>query len=62
MQDITILVVDDTITNLDILVELLDDYDVIEATNGVDALEIVNQEKIDLILLDIVLRYLQVLI
>jgi len=55
MEENTILVVDDTITNLDILVELLDNYDVVEVTNGRDALEIVKQENIDLILLDIVM-------
>jgi len=55
MEENTILVVDDTITNLDILVELLDNYDVIEVTNGRDALEIVKEENIDLILLDIVM-------
>ncbi len=51
----TILVVDDTVTNLDILVELLKDYDVIEAAGGVEALEIVAEEEIDLILLDIMM-------
>jgi len=55
MENKTILVVDDTITNLDILVELLDQYDVIDATNGEDALEIASTEKIDLILLDIMM-------
>ena len=55
MKEKKILIVDDTITNLEILVELLDDYDVIEAANGVDALEIVDDEKIDLILLDIMM-------
>ncbi|WP_457748695.1 diguanylate cyclase [Sulfurimonas sp.] len=55
MKNKTILVVDDTIANLDILVELLDQYDVIDATNGKDALEIVEDEHIDLILLDIMM-------
>ena len=55
MSNKTILIVDDTIANLDILVELLDAYDVIDATNGKDALEIVNKEHIDLILLDIMM-------
>jgi len=55
MKDQTILVIDDTISNLDILVEILDAYDVIEASNGADALEIVNDEDIDLIILDIVM-------
>ena len=51
----TILIVDDTVSNLDILIELLNDYDVIDATNGEDALNIVQDEKIDLILLDIMM-------
>jgi len=51
----TILVVDDTVSNLDILDELLDQYDVIDAINGKDALEIVKEEKVDLILLDIMM-------
>ena len=55
MQTKTILVVDDTVTNLDILVDLLDEYDVIDATNGKDALEIVEEENISLILLDIMM-------
>ena len=55
MQKRTILVVDDTISNLDILIELLEDYDVIDATNGKDALEIAEEEEVDLILLDIMM-------
>ena len=55
MKTRTILAVDDTVTNLDILVDLLHDYDVIEATSGDEALEIVDEEKIDLILLDIMM-------
>ena len=55
MKEKTILVVDDTVSNLDILVELLDDYDVIEATSGADALEIIATENVDLILLDIIM-------
>ncbi len=51
----TILAVDDTVTNLDILLELLCDYDIIEATSGAEVLEIVATEKIDLILLDIMM-------
>jgi len=46
MDNKTILIVDDTVTNLDILIELLDQYDVIYATNGKDAIKIVNKEKI----------------
>jgi len=55
MKNKTILVVDDTIANLDILVGLLSDYDVIDTTSGKEALSIVEEEKIDLILLDIMM-------
>ncbi|MCG8616310.1 MAG: hybrid sensor histidine kinase/response regulator [Desulfobacterales bacterium] len=59
MSDISnksILVVDDTVANLDILVETLGDlYNVRAATNGVQALEEINEEKPDLILLDILM-------
>lgn len=52
----TILIVDDTETNIDILLELLGDkYDVMVALNGKSALEIVKEDKIDLILLDIMM-------
>ncbi|MEA3383556.1 MAG: diguanylate cyclase [Campylobacterota bacterium] len=55
MENKTILIVDDTITNLDILVELLDVYNTMDVTNGDDALDILEEEKIDLILLDIMM-------
>jgi diguanylate cyclase (GGDEF)-like protein len=55
MKEKTILVVDDTVTNLDILADLLHNYDVIDALSGKDALQIVNEEEIDLILLDIMM-------
>jgi len=55
MQTDKILVVDDSINNLDILVELLDDYDVIDTVSGVEAIEILEDETIDLILLDIMM-------
>jgi len=52
----TILVVDDTELNIEILMELLGDkYDMLGATNGEDALEMVAEEKVDLILLDIMM-------
>ena len=51
----TILIVDDTETNIDILVDLLDDYDIRVALDGMSAIEIVNDERIDLILLDIMM-------
>lgn len=51
----TILIVDDVKENIDILVELLDEYDLITALNGETALEIIKNEDIDLILLDIMM-------
>jgi len=50
-----ILIVDDTVSNLDILEDLLKDYVVISCINGADALEAVQEEQIDLILLDIMM-------
>ncbi len=55
MKNKTILAVDDTVANLDILIELLNSYDIVDATSGEDALEIVEEENIDLILLDIMM-------
>jgi len=55
MDDKTILIVDDTVANLNILCSLLKDYDVITATSGEDALELVEEETIDLILLDVLM-------
>ena len=52
-SDKTILIVDDTISNLDILVDLLSEYDVIDETCGYNALKMLDNEKVDLILLDI---------
>jgi len=52
----TILIVDDTKINLEILIELLDDaYDIVVSLSGKRALEIVQNTKIDLILLDILI-------
>lgn len=52
----TILIVDDTETNIDILVELLgDEYDILVALDGKSALEIAKEERVDLILLDIMM-------
>lgn len=51
-----ILVVDDTPANIDILMELLSEVDdVAVALDGEEALEIVEEEKPDLVLLDIVM-------
>ena len=55
MNSKTILIVDDTIANLNILCNLLVEYDLLTATVGIDALEIVDEEKVDLILLDILM-------
>lgn len=55
-QQSTILVVDDTETNIDILIETLGDtYDIQVALDGESALENVAEDKPDLILLDIMM-------
>ena len=52
----TILIVDDTETNVDILVELLaDKYELMVAMSGEECLEILEMEKPDLILLDVMM-------
>lgn len=51
----TILAVDDKKENLDVLLDILDDFDVIPVTSGEKALEIMKQEEVSLILLDIVM-------
>lgn len=51
----TILVVDDAEENIDILLSLLDGYDVLVALDGESAVEIALEESVDLILLDIVM-------
>ena len=55
MKKKTILIVDDEVVNLDILAELLDRFDVIDVTSGEEALEVLAKEKIDLIMLDILM-------
>ena len=50
-----ILIVDDTETNIDILLDLLNEYDVIVAISGKSALEVAFEENPDLILLDIMM-------
>jgi diguanylate cyclase (GGDEF)-like protein len=48
--------VDDTETNVDILVELLSDsYEILVALDGESALEILEEQEVDLILLDIMM-------
>ncbi len=51
----TILIVDDDKANIDILLNILVDYDVIPCLNGKTAIELATKEEIDLILLDIVM-------
>jgi len=51
----TVLVVDDVKENVDILVELLKEYDLVTALDGETALEITQEEDVDLILLDIMM-------
>lgn len=51
----TILAVDDKKENLDVLLDILEDFDVIPITCGQKALEIMEQEEISLVLLDIVM-------
>jgi len=51
----TILAVDDTKVNLLLLSALLEDYNVITVENGFDAIDIAQNEHIDLILLDIMM-------
>jgi len=55
MKNKTILIVDDTVENLDILAELLVQYQVVDAISGEDALNILLNEQVDLILLDIIM-------
>jgi two-component system, glycerol uptake and utilization response regulator len=51
----TILIVDDTKTNIDLLLELLSAYDLVVATDGKSALQIAQQENIGMVLLDIMM-------
>ena len=54
----TILVVEDHFINREILIDILSDkYEVLEAENGEEALEILNQDKgaVSLILLDLIM-------
>jgi putative two-component system response regulator len=52
----TIMIVDDTEMNIDILVEALqDEYELIVGINGLEAMELIEEQKPDLILLDIMM-------
>ena len=56
LSECTVLVVDDTEANIDLMVETLgDDYDVSVAIDGETALELVESVRPDLILLDIMM-------
>ena len=55
MDKKTLLLVDDAPANLDILIDFLDEYETIDTTEGNEALELAKTEKVDLILLDIVM-------
>lgn len=54
-ENATILVVDDTEANIDMMLAILKGYDVLPATSGQDALDILKEESVDLILLDIMM-------
>lgn len=54
-KDKTILAVDGKQGNLDMVLAILQDYDVIPCTSGADALEIAREEQINLILLDMLM-------
>jgi len=54
-KDKTILAVDGKQGNLDMVLAILQDYDVIPCTSGADALKIVREKQINLILLDMLM-------
>jgi len=51
----TILIVDDNPQNIDILVELLSDYELLVSLSAINALELIEENQIDLILLDVMM-------
>ncbi|GAB6144502.1 diguanylate cyclase [Desulfocicer niacini] len=51
----TILVVDDNESNIDMILAILKEYDAIPSTSGEDALALIKEESIDLVLLDILM-------
>lgn len=56
LSECTVLIVDDTETNIDILLDILgEEYDVAVAMDGESALEAVEEDLPDLILLDIMM-------
>ena len=56
MKRQTVMIVDDTAANIELLSESLgDDYELIFATSGADALELIRADKPDLLLLDVMM-------
>ena len=54
-QEKTILVIDDTKANIDLLIELLDNYDLIISLDGSNGIKQAYSQHVDLILLDIIM-------
>ena len=55
LSECTVLIVDDTEANIDILMEILEEYDLVVAMDGESALEAVEEELPALILLDVLM-------
>lgn len=55
MAKATILCVDDTQSNIDVLIELLKDYDLIVSLDAMNAFEMLQRTPVDLILLDVMM-------
>jgi len=53
----TILIIEDNRENIDELIEILDNYDILIALNRYEALEVFDQEKIDMVLLNAKLNH-----
>lgn len=54
-QETTIIVVDDDEINRLVMTQQLDDYNVLQCSNGLDALNLIAEEKPDLLLLDLMM-------
>ncbi len=54
-QEVTILVVDDDEINRVVMGQQLEDYNVVKCSNGLDALTIIDENKPDLVLLDLMM-------
>lgn len=59
IKDKTILAADNTKSHLDMVLSILQDYNVIACTSGTDILEMVKTEQLDLILLDILMSEIE---